>query len=77
MTDRHAGYLVTLTGNLRADDAAATLAALHMVKGVERVEPIVGDVTLLLAEARADGVWRDRLLKLVQHPEALDHVKGP
>lgn len=41
MTDRHAGYLITLEEDVRSDDAESIINALRMVKGVLHVEPIV------------------------------------
>jgi len=52
MTDRHAGYVVTLEDNIREDDAAQTIAALRQIKGVLDVCPIVADPMLMVAEAR-------------------------
>lgn len=65
MTDRHAGYLVTLAEDVREDDAAPILAALSMVRGVASVQPVVGDVPTLLAQARRDGVWTEALVDLL------------
>lgn len=52
MTDRHAGYVVTLAEDVREDDAEAIATALRMVRGVLSVEPIVADLELHLAEQR-------------------------
>ena len=75
MTDRHAGYLVTLEVDLREDDAAATLAALRQIRGVVAVEPVVGDVHVTIARSRAEHVWINRLFALIEHPEALDNLE--
>ena len=53
MTDRHAGYIITLEQNIREDDSEATIAALKQIKGVLNVEPVVGDHRIAIAEARA------------------------
>lgn len=53
MTDRLAGVVVTFEQNIREDNAEATIAALQQVKGVLSVEPVVGDVSLAMAESRA------------------------
>lgn len=50
MTDRHAGYVVTLDRDIREDDAEAVLNAIRMVKGVASVTPVDGD-----AGARGDS----------------------
>lgn len=65
MTDRHAGYLVTLADDLREDDAEATLAALRMIRGVVKVEPLVSSFEVQVAKARADAEWRTRIANLV------------
>lgn len=53
MTERHAGYVVTLGEDVRVDDAEAIITALSMVKGVIMVQPVTGDTTLQMATARA------------------------
>lgn len=53
MTDRHAGYLVSLEVDIREDDAKAVLDALRMVKGVLRVEPVVANPVSGIEENRA------------------------
>lgn len=65
MTDRHAGYIVTLADNLRDDDAEPILNALRMISGVLSVEPIVADVDLHIAQSRADAAWQQRILRLL------------
>ena len=64
MTDRHAGYIVTLADDIRADDAEAIVNALRMVKGVLSVEPVVSDASLHIAERRRDVQWREALYNL-------------
>ena len=61
MTDRHAGYIVTLADDIREDDAEAIIQALLMIKGVARVEPIVADHQLFLATQRARAEIGDKL----------------
>lgn len=53
MTDRHAGYLVTLAENVRDDDAQDIIGAIRMVKGVLAVDPVVADPLGAIAENRA------------------------
>ena len=43
MTDRQAGYVVTLERDIRDDDAARIIDALGMIKGVLTVTPIGAD----------------------------------
>ena len=68
MTDRHAGYLVTLDTNIREDDAQAILAALRMVKHVVAVEPIIASMEVQLAETRARHSLRQRLYENIDLP---------
>lgn len=53
MTERHAGYIVTLDSDLREDDAEALKLALTSLRGVISVEPVVADASLHIAEERA------------------------
>lgn len=53
MTDRLAGVVVTFEQNIRVDDAEATIAALRQIKGVLSVQPVIGDITVTMAEERA------------------------
>lgn len=66
MTDRLAGFTVTLTVDIRDDEVEAIVNAIRMVKGVASVEPLVSTYELHVAQVRADRVWRDRLLQLVR-----------
>jgi hypothetical protein len=66
MTDRHAGYIVTLADDVREDDAQAIIAALGMVKGVLSVEPITADPRTFIAEARRDVEWASRIHDVVR-----------
>lgn len=65
MTDRHAGYIVTLAQNTREDDAEAVITALRMVKGVLSVEPVVADIQYHLAVQRVNREWTDRLYAMI------------
>jgi hypothetical protein len=70
MTDRHAGYVVTLADNVRDDDAEATIAAIRQIKGVRAIEPVVADPKLHIAHIRAQQELSERLWKaLQQNPE--------
>lgn len=53
MTDRLAGFVVTLEQDLRDDDAQATIAAIRQIKGVISVEPVLGGPDIHIAEERA------------------------
>lgn len=64
MTDRHAGYVVTLAADLREDDAQATINAIRMIRGVVSVEPVLGGVDVHIAEERAEAQWRQRIADL-------------
>ena len=60
MTDRHAGYIVTLEKNIREDDAETLRQSIAAFRSVRSVEPIVADHTLSIAEARVRGEMRDK-----------------
>jgi hypothetical protein len=67
MTDRHAGYVVTLRDDIREDDAESTITALRMIQGVIGVEPIIdSDGKVQLAQMRADSEWRRRVIALLE-----------
>jgi hypothetical protein len=65
MTDRHFGYVVALEKNVRDDDAAAIVLALRMTKGVVDVRPIIASAETVIAEARADAKWREKLYAML------------
>lgn len=66
MTDRHAGYLVTLADDVREDDAEAVINALRMVKGVVRVEPVPANIDQSIARTRRDSEWATRISEVAQ-----------
>lgn len=65
MTDRHTGYIVTLSEEIREDDAEAILNALRMVKHVISVDPIVADGSDFTSTVRANRKWQDKIFALV------------
>lgn len=69
MTDRHAGYVVTLADDIREDDAEATINAIRQIKGVIGVQPVVSDPAMLLAEMRANVKWRERIYTMLRGAE--------
>lgn len=66
MTDRIHSLLVVLDKDMRDDDISGLVIALEHLRGVAGVKPFVSGAESLMAEVRADNVWRDRLIKLVQ-----------
>lgn len=66
MTDRHAGYIVTLANDIREDAAEAIINALRMIRGVADVTPIVADYNLRIAEVRANEAWQDRIRNMLR-----------
>lgn len=66
MTDRHAGYIVTLADDIREDDAQAIISALHLIKGVISVEPVAADHQLAIAKERVRDEYRHKLLQLLK-----------
>lgn len=66
MTDRHQGYIVTLTDDFREDDAEAIINAIRMVKGVASVTPIVADYEAHMARARVRSQVADLIRDVVR-----------
>jgi len=62
MTDRFAGFVVSLDKDLREDDAAATLNAIRQIKGVIDVVPVVSSGNLHIAQARAEREIERKIL---------------
>jgi hypothetical protein len=60
MTDRHAGYIVTLEKNAREDDAQDIIRAIRMLRNVASVTPVVADAPLAIATERVRGAFRDK-----------------
>ena len=52
MTDRHAGYVITLREDVREDDAEALVNAIKMIKGVVSVTPMTNDIPFQMAQER-------------------------
>ena len=67
MTDRPSAYLVTLSGDIREDDAGdGILTALRMIKGVISVEPVTANpLDDQVARARRDRDWISELSDLI------------
>ena len=65
MTDRHAGYIVTLADDVREDDAEAIVTALSMVKGVKEVSP---DGSIATPEQAARAIFRP--VRIIEDPDA-------
>jgi len=66
MSERHAGYVVTLTEDLDEEAAQQVLDALRMIKGVLSAEPITANVDVHIGTERARSEIRGRLLDLVR-----------
>lgn len=64
MTDRHAGYIVILQDNIRADDAEPIINAIWQIKGVLDVQPVINGAEIQIAESRARMEIAERLLDL-------------
>jgi len=65
MTDRFAGFVVSLEKDLREDDAAATLNAIRQIKGVIDVVPVISSGDLHIAEARAQRAIEKKILNVL------------
>lgn len=66
MTDRHAGYVVTLAHDIREDDAQALIAAIAQLRGVVSVRPIVSNPALHIALMRAGTKYREALFQAIE-----------
>lgn len=69
MTERHAGYLVTLDEDIREDEAQEIITALKMIRFVHSVEPIpgtVGAIDYQITKNRRDSLWIERLRELIR-----------
>ena len=69
MTDRHVGYVVTLDGAVREDDAEAILTAMKMIKGVASVDPVIDDPKIQIAKSAAHSEWERKIIGLVYPPQ--------
>jgi hypothetical protein len=68
MTDRHAGYVVTLADDIREDDAEdGVLTAIRMIRGVVSVQPVMSTAELDVAKESRDRRWRDALWALASN----------
>jgi hypothetical protein len=65
MTDRVGSFLVTLEGDIRVDDAEATLNAIRMIRRVISVEPLISNIEQQVAEGRVRRELGDKILKAI------------
>jgi len=65
MTDRHIAYTVLLRQPVREDDAEAIIAAIGMIKGVQKVTPVVQDVHQLFNYERVRRELGQKLWKVL------------
>lgn len=61
MTDKEAGYIVTLEKSIREDDTEDIKTAIRMVKGVISVEPVTENYELQIARS---GIRHELINKL-------------
>lgn len=66
MTDRISAFVVTLDEDIREDDVAPILNAILQLRHVISVDPVVSDVTGLIAQVRANSEWKDKLIDLIR-----------
>lgn len=66
MSDKVVALTVTLEAAVHEDEAAAIVAAIHMIKGVASVVPAVADVTTYWAYDSARREMKRRLIALLQ-----------
>jgi hypothetical protein len=68
MTDRIHSLQVVLAHDMREDDLPQLIAAVSCFRGVISVQPMVADPGTLMAEARADVKWQQKLAALLRPP---------
>lgn len=74
MTDRYSGFVVALDEDIREDDAETVVAAIRMIKGVIRVEPLMPDPHEAIVLMRRDAQWQDGLRRLARSgPNSEEH----
>jgi hypothetical protein len=61
VSERVAGFLVTLDCDLRDEDAEAVLTALRMIKRVQSVKPVPASIEIDIAEDRARFALRQKM----------------
>lgn len=70
MTDRYSGFVVTLSRDIREDDAEATIAAIRQIKGVVDVKPVISDASSMIESQR----MRLELVQILRETE--DRILG-
>ncbi len=68
MTDRHAGYIVTLEAEIREDDAEHIMHAIMMIKRVIKVEPVVVNPELRMMEQKVRVEYKKKLWDALEDP---------
>ena len=66
MTDRYAGFLVTLNDAIREDDAQPVIDAIRLIRGVIAVEPVHDDIDIQIAETRARTHMHLKIVQFLQ-----------
>lgn len=66
MTNRLAGYIVTLAEDIRVDDAEGITKAIGMLRGVATVRPIEADMVLHMAEDRTKHRYQMAMYEAVR-----------
>ena len=66
MTNRYKGIVVTLMPSIREDDAEPILAAIRQLKYVISAEPLVEDLTHLIAYRQVLHGLREKLWAVLQ-----------
>ena len=66
MTDRVAGFLVTLDKDMRDDDSRPLAAAILQMRGVISVRPAPGGIEQAIADQRARHDIGQKLIKVLE-----------
>ena len=68
MTERYKGFIVTLSDNIREDDAEAIINALRMIKGVADVSPVCANADDRIIRARVWHELTDKVFRALENP---------
>lgn len=69
MTDRYAGFLVTLDKEMRSDDSECVIEAIKMIKYVQSVKPYLADTEKYMIAEREKFKFGERIIEMILKEE--------
>lgn len=66
MTDRHAGYIITLAADVDLSERAHDRSRVVLAKGVLTVEPVIADAAFHIGESRVRHEMAMRLFEFAR-----------